>query len=83
MEVNIRQAKTTLSSLVDSAFRGETVIITIRGKGKIQLVPEPEHVPMGGYGMYSHLREKLPKAFSQEQDDREDQETAALFGISD
>ncbi len=78
MEVNIRQAKTTLSSLVDQAFRGQTVIITVRGKGKIQLVPEPEAVPMGGFGMYPHLRETIP-AWSQEQDELEDAELTALF----
>ncbi len=81
MEVNIPQARTTLSNLVDLGFRGETIIITVRGKGRIQLVPEPEHTRMGGFGMFSHLQERLTSGWkSQHEDDNEDAVRSALFG---
>ena len=39
MQINIHEAKTQLSQLVDAAHRGETIIIAKAGKPMAKLVP--------------------------------------------
>jgi prevent-host-death family protein len=39
MEINLKQAKDRLSELVEKASAGETIIVTVHGKGKAKLVP--------------------------------------------
>ena len=46
MKVGIRELKTHLSSYVDQARRGETIVITDHGKVVAQLCPTPaEEIP--------------------------------------
>lgn len=42
MEIGIKEAKNTLSKLVDAALDGEEVFLTNRGSRLIQLVPAPK-----------------------------------------
>ncbi len=39
MEVGVRQAKSSLSKLIETALSGEQVVITSRGKPVVQLMP--------------------------------------------
>ena len=41
MEVGVRELKQHLSDYLDRAERGQTIIITERGRPKVQLVPLP------------------------------------------
>jgi prevent-host-death family protein len=43
MKVGVKEAKTNLSKLIDSAVNGEQIIITSRGKALVQLLPVPPH----------------------------------------
>lgn len=40
MEINVREARQRFSELLDLAARGETVIVTRRGKPSVRLVAE-------------------------------------------
>lgn len=42
IHVNIGEAKTTLSRLVDAALRGEDIVLDKAGQPKVRLVPVPE-----------------------------------------
>ena len=39
MEINLKQAKDRLSELVEKASAGETIVVTVHGKGKAKIVP--------------------------------------------
>ena len=47
MIATIRQAKAKLSELIDSAERGEEVIITAHGKPRARIVPIPQQKQRG------------------------------------
>jgi prevent-host-death family protein len=47
MEVGIRDAKTTLSKLVEAVLDGQEVFLTNRGTRVVQLVPTPKAIPRG------------------------------------
>ena len=47
MTASIREAKSKLSELIDSAERGEEVIITAHGKPRAKLVPIPKRTRRG------------------------------------
>lgn len=62
MQVNIYEAKTTLSSLVDRAARGEEVVIARAGKPMVRLVPveAPAALPPRILGQLEHLGLHMP-----------------------
>jgi prevent-host-death family protein len=65
MQVNIHEAKTTLSKLIQQVASGETVVISRYGKPTAKLVPweEPPKQRIGGRdrGQFT-----VPKDFDQE-----------------
>ncbi len=79
MEIGIKQAKTDLSRLVERALRGETIVVSVQGKGRVQLTPLSSKRP-GGYGTYRELLAQLPPDWdTQDADDKSDAENYALF----
>lgn len=50
LTVNIQQAKTRLSELIEAAARGEEIVIAKAGKPAAMLVPVPEKRPIGKPG---------------------------------
>jgi prevent-host-death family protein len=51
-QVNMHEAKSTLSALVAAALRGEEVIIASKGKPQVKLVPveeKPKRPPPGSF----------------------------------
>lgn len=54
--VNIYQAKTHLSAIIDEALRGEEIIIGRHGTPTVRLVPVQPRKPSDGFG---NLRGKL------------------------
>jgi prevent-host-death family protein len=74
-QVNLYEAKTSLSALVDEAAAGEEIIIAKNGKAKAKLVAltsAPRKPPR--FGFWNHLGWKLPDNF-----DDPDPEIEALF----
>lgn len=75
-QVNLYEAKTTLSALVDLAAAGEEIIIAKNGKAKAKLVAvtgmEERAAPNFGYG--DHYGWKLPDNFNDP-----DREIEAMF----
>lgn len=73
MEVNVHQAKTSLSQLIQRVNSGETVVISRYGKPTAKLVPwsEPPKRRVGGQ---DRGRFKVPENF-----DEEDQRIDQLF----
>jgi prevent-host-death family protein len=77
-QVNLYQAKTDLSSLVEEAAAGEEIIIAKNGKPKAKLVgveanlAKPSRKP--NFGFWNHLGWKLPDNF-----DDPDPEIEAMF----
>jgi prevent-host-death family protein len=67
MQVNILEAKTQLSKLVDAAMRGEEVVIANRGKPMVKLV-RAETPPKRRWGAWEGLmtEEEIDAAFSPE-----------------
>ena len=53
MNVNMLEAKTQLSKLVEAAMRGEEVIIANRGKPMVRLVPAEPVKPKRKWGMWA------------------------------
>ncbi|MFC3675567.1 type II toxin-antitoxin system Phd/YefM family antitoxin [Ferrovibrio xuzhouensis] len=52
IQVNIHEAKTSLSKLIDAVKRGEEVIIARAGKPEVRLVPaEPAEKPKREFGL--------------------------------
>jgi prevent-host-death family protein len=57
METGIREAKSTLSKLVEAVLQGEEVFLTNRGRRVAQIVPAPPPAPsIRGRGF---LRDKI------------------------
>jgi prevent-host-death family protein len=78
-QVNLYEAKTALSALVEEAAAGEEIIIAKNGKPVAKLVPldapgaQPAKRPRI-FGIWDHLGWKLPENF-----DDPDPEIEALF----
>ena len=67
MQVNMLDAKTHLSKLVDAALRGEDVVIANRGKAMVRLVKvEPSFRRKSGAWAGLMTSEELDHAFSPE-----------------
>ena len=49
--VNMHEAKTQLSKLVEAALAGEDVVIAKAGKPAVRLVPVPEPLPKRQFGI--------------------------------
>jgi len=77
-QVNLYEAKTGLSALVEEAAAGEEIIIAKNGKARAKLVAldaqpvAPRRVPR--FGIWDHLGWKLPDNFNDP-----DPEIEALF----
>jgi prevent-host-death family protein len=54
MQVNMHEAKTKLSNLVERAMRGEEIIIARDGKAAVQLMPV-ERRPLRPIGLRQHM----------------------------
>jgi prevent-host-death family protein len=77
-QVNLYEAKTALSALVEAAAAGEEIIIAKNGKPKAKLV-SLDHVANAPrrkreFGFWNHLGWKLPDNF-----DEPDPEIEAMF----
>jgi prevent-host-death family protein len=75
-QVNLYEAKTDLSALVEAAAAGEEIIIAKNGKPKARLVAVEgrDELPKPQYGFWDHYGWKLPADF-----DEHDPEIEALF----
>ena len=75
-QVNLYEAKTDLSALVELACAGEEIIIAKNGKAKAKLVPitAKDSLPPPNYGFGDHYGWKLPEDF-----DDPDPEIEAMF----
>ena len=77
-QVNLYEAKTSLSALVDEAAAGEEIIIAKNGKAKAKLVAlDVEPIKLHStreFGFWEHYGWKLPENF-----DDPDPEIEALF----
>ena len=76
-QVNLYQAKTDLSALVEAAAGGEEIIIAKNGKPKARLVAlggEAVASRKPNFGFWNHLGWKLPEGF-----DDPDPEIEAMF----
>ncbi len=75
-QVNLYEAKTDLSALVERAASGEEIIIAKNGRPKAKLVPVEgkDERPKPQYGFWDHYGWKLPANF-----DDPDPEIEALF----
>jgi prevent-host-death family protein len=75
-QVNLYEAKTDLSALVEQAAAGEEIIIAKNGKPKAKLVAieSEDRRPKPEYGFWDHYGWKLPDDF-----DDPDPEIEALF----
>ncbi|MGC9451866.1 MAG: type II toxin-antitoxin system Phd/YefM family antitoxin [Oceanipulchritudo sp.] len=73
MQVNIHEAKTTLSKLIQKVASGETVVISRYGKPTAKLVPW-EEPPKRRIGGRDRGRFKVPDDF-----DQEDEQINQLF----
>jgi prevent-host-death family protein len=64
-QVNLYEAKTALSALVEEAAAGEEIIIAKNGKPKAKLVAlTPNDArPAPRFGVWNHLGWKLPENF--------------------
>ena len=65
-QVNLYEAKTDLSALVEAAAAGEEIIIAKHGKPKAKLVPlsEAGARPKPNFGFGDHYGWKLPDNFN-------------------
>lgn len=76
-QVNLYEAKTSLSALVEEAASGEEIIIAKNGKARARLVAiEPGTAPRRArqFGIWEHYGWKLPDDF-----DKPDPEIEAMF----
>jgi len=75
-QVNLYEAKTQLSTLVDEAAAGEEIIIAKNGKAlaKLTMIDPSAKRPPPRFGTMDHLGWKAPENF-----DEPDPEIAALF----
>jgi prevent-host-death family protein len=65
-QVNLYEAKTDLSALVEQAAAGEEIIIAKNGKPKAKLVAitQKEQRPPPRFGVWDHYGWKLPDNFN-------------------
>ncbi len=75
MEVNIHQAKTQLSRLIERALKGEEVIIAKAGNPVVRLTPVQKQKPVLGSARGTF---KLPPGWD---DPMTDEEINDLFGL--
>ena len=70
MLVNMFEAKTQLSKLVEAAMRGEEVVIANRGKPMVRLVKAVAQAPKRAWGVWEGLLSdaQIDRAFSVEAD---------------
>jgi prevent-host-death family protein len=75
-QVNLYEAKTNLSALVDEAAAGEEILIAKNGKALARLSPAnvPSKRPPPEFGFWAHYGWKLPDNF-----DDPDPEIEAMF----
>jgi prevent-host-death family protein len=75
-QVNLYEAKTRLSALVDEAAAGEEIVIAKNGKAraKLTMIDPPTSRPAPRFGFWNHYGWKLPDDF-----DAPDPEIEALF----
>jgi prevent-host-death family protein len=80
-QVNLYQAKTELSALVEEAAAGEEVVIAKNGKPKAKLVAlgESSARRKPNFGFWNHLGWKLPDNF----DDPDPEIEAMFYGDAD
>ncbi|HZZ36330.1 MAG TPA: type II toxin-antitoxin system prevent-host-death family antitoxin [Caulobacteraceae bacterium] len=80
-QVNLYEAKTRLSALVEEAAAGEEIIIAKNGKAKVKLVPltasDQRRPPR--FGRWDHYGWKLPDNF----DDPDPEIEAMFYGEDD
>jgi len=72
-QLNLYEAKTQLSALVDQAAEGEEIVICKNGKPMARLVKLPEKTPPQ-FGALAHLGWDLPADF-----DEPDEEIERMF----
>jgi len=78
--VNIHQAKTHLSRLVDQAAQGESFVIAKSGKPLVMVVPLPQHEPTQRRRLGFMVGQMtVPEDFDQ----MGETEIAQLFGLDD
>jgi len=54
-QVNLYEAKTQLSKLIQEAIRGEEIVIAKNGEPQVKLVPLRKRKRSDGFGWASHL----------------------------
>lgn len=57
--VSLKEARKRLGNLVDAAERGETVVITRRGRKVAQLVPARPEKPRAGFPDLTEFRKSI------------------------
>lgn len=82
MQVNMLEAKTNLSKLVEAALRGEEVVIANRGKPVVRLV-KADAPPKRKWGAWEGLitDEQIEHAFSPEVDANHSRAMLSLIHI--
>lgn len=75
-QVNVYEAKTQLSKLIDRVLAGEHVVIARAGRPVVDLVVHTG-IPVVFGGLKDHIR------FDQTEFDAADAEIAAMFGLDD
>jgi prevent-host-death family protein len=74
--VNMHQAKTHLSRLVEKAAKGEPFIIAKAGKPMVKVVPLEQ--PVSRIGFLAHEKMTIPDDFDRWAED----EIAEMFGVN-
>ena len=78
METGIREAKTTLSKLVEAVLDGQEVFLTNRGRRVVQLVATPTPSSTQGRGYLKHKLNLYPGWDSQSEDQKIEGDFEAL-----
>jgi prevent-host-death family protein len=68
VKINMLEAKTQLSRLVNEALRGEEVVIANNGEPMVRLVPVARTGRLRGWGRLKKLRAGVDAAFTPEVD---------------
>ena len=68
MKVNMLEAKSQLSKLVEAALQGEEVLIARNGAPMVRLVPVARKEGLAGWGALRKLAKGVDAAFSSEAD---------------
>lgn len=66
MKVNMLEAKSQLSRLVEAALAGEEVLIARDGEPKVRLVPVAQNAGLSGFGSLRGRVRRVDTAFSPE-----------------